>query len=87
MSLSREENFVLLFLRNTSILHVLPQNYLPFRVEVMKFTISFLLNLQILHIYTKLVKICLVVHEKKMLTHDVRWAMDDGERQLIAKVT
>ena len=83
MFLSREEDFF----TNASILHFLPQNYLPFVMGVMKFTISFLLNLQILHIYTKLVKICLVVHEKNegVLTHDGRWAMDDDERHPIAK--
>ena len=37
------------FLRNTSILHILPQNYLPLGVGVMKFIISFLLTLQMLH--------------------------------------
>ena len=45
MSGSREENF----LRNTSILHFLPQNYLPLGVGVMTFTISCLLTIQILH--------------------------------------
>ena len=37
------------FLRNTSILNFLPQNYLPFGWGVMKFTISCLLTLQMLH--------------------------------------
>ena len=45
MPLSREEDFV----RNTSVLHFLPQNYLPLGVGVMKFIISFLLTLQMLH--------------------------------------
>ena len=38
-----------IFLRNTSILHFLPQNYLPFGWGIMKFTISCLLTLQMLH--------------------------------------
>ena len=42
---SREEDF----LRNTSILHFLPQNYLRFMWGVMKFIISCLLTLQMLH--------------------------------------
>ena len=44
MPLSREEDF----LRNTSILHFSPQNYLPLGVGVMKFKISCLLTLQML---------------------------------------
>ena len=43
-SSSREEDF----LRNTAILHFLPQNYLPLGWGVMKFTISCLLTLQML---------------------------------------
>ena len=42
---SREEDF----LRNIAILHFLPQNYLPFGLGVMKFTISGLLPLMMLH--------------------------------------
>ena len=42
---SREEDFW----RNTSILHFLPKNYLPFGWGVMKFTISGLLPLMMLH--------------------------------------
>ena len=38
------------FLRNTAILHFLSQNYLPFKWGFMKFTISCLLTLQMLHI-------------------------------------
>ena len=36
--------------KNTSILHCLPQDYLPLGVGVMEFTISSLLALQMLHI-------------------------------------
>ena len=59
------------FLRNIAILHFLPQNYLPFGWGVMKFTISCLLSLMMLH--TKFGK----VSEEKMLT-------DDDGRQPIA---
>ena len=38
------------FLRNTAILHFLPQNYIPFGWGVMKFTISGLLPLMMLDI-------------------------------------
>ena len=44
MPLSREEDFLI----NTSILHFLPQNYLPLGVGVMKFTIFCFLTLQML---------------------------------------
>ena len=56
------------FLRNTAILHCSPQNYLPFGWGVMKFIISRVLPLMMLH--TNLVKIGPVVSEEKMLTHD-----------------
>ena len=44
MPLSRED-----FLRNTSILHFSPQKYLPLGLGVMKFTISSLFTLKMLH--------------------------------------
>ena len=47
---SREEDL----LRNTSILHFLLQNYLPFGWGVMKFTIYCLLTLRILHTKTSI---------------------------------
>ena len=71
MPLSREKYF----LRKTSILHFLPQNYLPFGTGVIKFTV--LVSLPYRCYIPFLVKIGPVVLEKKMLT-------DDGGRQPIA---
>ena len=71
------------FLRNTAILHCSPQNYLPFGWGVMKFIISRVLPLMMLH--TNLVKIGPVVSEEKMLTHDALRTTDDDGRQPIAK--
>ena len=67
MPLSREE---VGFFLNTPIFHFLPQNLSPLDVGAMKFTISCLLTLQMLH--TNLVKIGPVVLVKKMLTDDGR---------------
>ena len=67
---SKEEDF----LRNISILQFLHQITSPWGGGVMKFTISCLLILQMLH-----TKFSPVVFEKKMLTHD--------GRQPIARVT
>ena len=61
-----------IFLRNTSILHILLQKHLPLGVGVMKFTIPFSLPYRCYIRVPNLVKIGPVVLEKKMLTHDGR---------------
>ena len=68
MPLSREEDF----LRNTSILHFLPQNYLPLG--------EFLVSLPYRYYIPNLVKIGPIVLEK-MLTDDGRRTPHDNERQ------
>ena len=59
-----------IFLRNTSILHFLPQNYLPLWMGVMKWNLQFLVSLPYRCYIQNLFKIGPVVLEEKVLTHD-----------------
>ena len=75
MPQSREEDF----LRNTSILHFLPQNYLPWGVG--SWNLQFLVSLPYRCYIPNLVKIGSVVLEKKMLTDNGRRTTHDTRRR------